>query len=60
MVDKEKLLKILDDFDELLGNVTEIATIYEDEDGYCHGLVDYINVDDVKAIYYRLEKELEA
>ena len=30
-----------------------------EDDGYCHGLVDYIDVDDVKAIYYRLEKELE-
>lgn len=58
-MNKENLKKIMDDFDELLASSEEIITEYEDEFGICYGTVDWIPLDDIKNIFYRLEKELE-
>lgn len=57
-MNKENLIKIMEEFANLLVNAKEITTVYEDENGYCHGVVDYIDYDDIRDIYYKIEKEL--
>lgn len=50
---------LLKDFDNLLGNLKEIQTIYEGENGYEHDEIfalDEDGIDELRKIYYRLEK----
>lgn len=54
----ENLKKIMDDFDMLFADMVELETFYDDEEGYHHGTVEHIDVDDIRNIFYRLEKEL--
>ena len=58
-MNKENLSRIMDEFDNLLANSEEIETYYEDEDGKHYGTVDWICIEGIRHIYYKLEKELE-
>ena len=58
-MNKENLKKIMDDFDELISSSIEIDTIYEDEDGKHSGTIEWIDIDDIRTLFCRLEKELE-
>lgn len=54
--------QLLTDFDEVLANTVEIETYWDDETGRHSGTIDTYDedgIDELRKIYYRLEKILE-